>query len=565
MAARAFLSLFLAALFLATSEASLFPCPFNNDCNCTGSSPWDDTFTDAVCSKPGYNLQFNGAENKFTINGPFDLTSNVYNLKARSFNAFKVIEKLTLIQSELSMALPAQWEAMAFKGPQIKSFTVSNLTGVIPPPLPLQEIAGTLEELQFFSCGQDVYLGANYFARFNNLKKLAIVDTPLHQHVDTAAFGGLEDTLVELNLNNLSLNAVPTAAISTLTKLVTLDLSWNNIQSFTPNDFSPFKELVSLGVNGNNLTAAYESGALDNIPEGLTTLILEYGGLQSVPVNTIRKRTNITLLSLANNNIRTLHNGDFPNGNQLNTLVLANSPVVTIEPGALQYLTKVQILALYRSGLVDLDLTLFKGMNNFQLLLDGSSLLRRIWVSDPDQAPANMEIHAKDTILQTIDRNISSLLDNPKFILDISDNAAIDCKQDIAWMAKYALCASKNLVVVNTRCTPASGGQLLNDTLAQEVPNACTDLSSTSSSSTSSTASGSTPSPGSSTSSSAGPTGTGPTSSGTSTAGTGPTSSGTTTVGPTTTTAKKGASIIAANLFLTSAMVAILASIIKSI
>jgi len=231
--------------------------------------------------------------------------------------------------------------------------------------------------------------------------------------------------------------------------------------------------MVSMELSGNDLQAAAASGALDNIPQSTANVMLEYGGLNSVPASFTRKHPEITLLSMANNAIRTLKNGDFSIGNKLSTVNLADNPIVTIEDDALKYLSNAQYLNLQRSALVSLDLSVFNGMNQVFVLLDGSYLLKGLTVSDVNKVPKAIQISAKDTVLLTMDPKIAILLANPTFTLDISNNKNIDCNQDIVWMAKHVLCKPFNLRVDNTQCTPASGGNSLYSYLYQRVPNVC--------------------------------------------------------------------------------------------
>jgi len=180
-------------------------------------------------------------------------------------------------------------------------------------------------------------------------------------------------------------------------------------------------------------------------------------------------------LKLSKNGIKTLKNGDFPNGNKLLNLYLDDNPIATIEEDAFQYLTELEILVFNRSALGSLDLSLFKGMNNVLVTLDGSNLLTGMTVSDVNKVPKNITISLTDMALTTIDSKIGTLLANPNFKLDISNNNHIDCSQDISWMAVYVLCAPYNLKADNTQCTAASGGASLENYLKQKEPNACKD------------------------------------------------------------------------------------------
>jgi len=420
------------------------------------------------------------------VDGGLNINLNAYSIHPNTFLAFKSIETLNLIQSNTIRPMSAMWDWKAFQGPKIQNFYVVNIAGVIPPHQApgLMQIAGTLQMIEFENCRQPVRLGANDFSFFGNLKSFAIKDTPIRS-IDDQAFNGMQ-SLTELYLINTSLNNFPTKAASQLTKLVSLNVKNSNIQYFTGDDFKPFQDLATLELSGNNLQAAVNSGALDNIPQSVFTVMLEDGNLDSVPASFTSKHPEVTLLSMANNGIRALKNGDFSNGNKLISLNLEGNPIATIEDDALQYLNNVQVLNLYGSALVSLDLSVFNGMNRVTVVLDGSYLLKGLQVSDVSKFPQVITIFVRNAVLLTLNSNIGTLLANPNFVLDISENKNIDCNQDISWMARYVLCVPFNMKVDNTQCTPQSGGSSLYRYLYTKVPNAC-DVPSTTTTSTSTT------------------------------------------------------------------------------
>jgi len=378
----------------------------------------------------------------------------------------------------------ANWDAKAFEGPRINGLMVANVSGVIPPPAALKEIAADLEQLSFYNCREQVNLGPNAFADFTNLQQLGIQDTPINPQVDGAAFAGLQDNLTDIYLVNTSLVSFPSVALSPLTKLLTLDVSYNGMQKFSANDFVSFKHLVYLTLKGNNVKAAYDSGAMDNLQMYNGYLYMEQGNLDSIPTRALNNpSTNLVQsLSLQDNQIRALKKGDFPKGIMLDDIDLSGNPITTIEKGVMQDLKRMSRVVLKRTALVSVDLSAFKGINEAYLIFDDSQQLTSLTVSNTwlFQVPYYAYVSATNTSLQVIDPKIARLLDHiggwsiaERFDLDISDCTNLDCNQDLTWMAKYVLCQQDKLRARNAKCSPATGGANLEDHLKKIAPNAC--------------------------------------------------------------------------------------------
>jgi len=465
--------IFLIQLIKAQAD---FACPFNPiECTCTGN-PGSTRFYIAKCrSRNSIVSKFNGSG--WTVSEELVVGSNGHSVQANAFAAFKSIGLLTLEQSYTLAPEKQTWEWMAFAGPKIEGFATVNISGVIPPPGELKQRAGSLKKLLVSNCRETVYLtGPNIFSDFTNLNVLLIKDTPIHQDIHDAAFAGLENNLTELWLLNTALPKFPSNAVSRLTKLYRLDLTDSGINSFASQDFAPFKELIFLILDGNNAQAALESGALHNIPKSVTTLFLERGKLTAVP-NIISDSPQVTILALSYNQITTVKNGDFPNGNGLVYLEMPGNPITSIESGAFRYLTELTSLILYDTQLPSFDLSLLNGMNKLRYLgLDGNQQLKTLTVSNADQVPANVKIDLRDTTIENIDPKMDVLLNRPNFQFDMSNNKHINCSQDLRWMAKHVQCEPINMFVYNSNC---SEGGLLSDYLKTIVPNACGDTSPT--------------------------------------------------------------------------------------
>lgn len=380
-----FLTFFLVQTASAASVS--IPCPFNtNDCTCIDPLS-DTTFTSAACIFPDGQLPiFSGAPARYTINGEFNLTFNAYFIPDNTFVPFGRIVQLNLIQLP-GLDTPLQaWQSDAFINTHISVLQITNLAGVIPPPAPLQNIAESLLGFEVIQCGPGT-LSANRFASFINLAEIKIQDTQISS-VDDAAFAGLEYTLKTIAFVNASLTKVPSNALNRLKILDTLDLSDSNIQQFSSSDFQSLSKLMGLYLNGNNLQAAVDSGALTNLPESLRYLYLESGSppLQKIPTPVLAKFTDKKYLSLARNEITSLRLGDFPDGSEVGDLNLAGNPISEIDQGALRPMKSVYSFTLIDTKLTSFDLGLTEGMDGlWYLFLDQSQMLKTLKLSDSDK------------------------------------------------------------------------------------------------------------------------------------------------------------------------------------
>lgn len=381
------ISLVSLLVFSLTVDATTVQCPFDpSDCTCTDPQS-SVAFDNSNCvSRDGQIPKFNGTTGMYSVFGEFDITFTSQRVETNAFINFQTIQFLNLLHPPTAGSPQQQWQTNAFYGPVIKGFGVANMASVIPPPAPLKAIGGYVEKLQFVNCREIVSLDAQIFFNFQVLKILMIKDTTI-SNINDAAFKGLENSLTEIWLMNANLKTFPSAALKPLKTLFRIDVSDSNIQSFASNDFSGFPQLTFLILDGNNVQAAINSGALHSLPTALTTLFLGRSNppLKVIPSTVIENAPQITILSLAGNDIGAIRIGDFPAGNNIMSLDLGDNLISTIQAGALSYLSLTGNLVLSRSRLTTLDFSLFNGMNNlYSVAIDNTPSLRALTVSYVD-------------------------------------------------------------------------------------------------------------------------------------------------------------------------------------
>lgn len=387
MALHTFSAILLLSLHLYLVTPDTIPCPFAPvDCTCIQTVlPSETEFQSAHCTpKSGVIPAFTG----FGIYAIIDrlvLTFSAYSIPPRAFLAFKSIGLLSLQQIDTSKPVQQYWETHAFVGPLLKGFQVSNLAGVLPPPPPVVELGDYVEKLVFDNCHVPVNLTANGFSTFKKVDTLIISNTPVSK-IDDQAFVGIGDTLQELRLTNTGITTFPTTALKSLTSLVRLDLSDNNMQKFTSDDFAPLQALELLILDGNNIGAAIDIGAFAKLPQAINGVSLARAGppLGYVPSVLINQAPQIFTLSLAQDGIGAIRRGDFPEGNQIHWLDMSGNPISSIDNGALGSLTHLVSLQMNGHKLVSFDLASLSGISSGleTIELTGSDTLTELLISD---------------------------------------------------------------------------------------------------------------------------------------------------------------------------------------
>jgi Leucine-rich repeat (LRR) protein len=445
--------------FVFSVTKSEVPCPFSQECICSGNDGTATKFEVATCTPsesgvPTFNAPRDGF---YEIGNNLKVTGRLETIQARAFAAFRTIAGLVLIQNQTPQPVRTQWDPLAFQGPRINSFSVTGLSDVIATPIGLTNLGRNgLESLEINECRESVRLVDNSFKDFKTLGSFSIFNTTIW-NIERSAFAGLEPLTV-LGLTMTDLSDFPREPLATLKALRILDLSQNGMRNFPQSAFSIFPNIWMLILNENDLNAAVLAKAFDNLPNSLSTLLLQNGGLTSVPTQILQPNNKITTLSLANNQITAIRNNNFAQGGGLTSLNLNNNPINSIEQGSLQQLSKCQTFSLDNTRLASFDLSFLNGMNGLEkLTLVNSGVLLSLSATNADQVPQNISrIEIMNSALQTISQNVEKVISRQNFEqLDISGNTNINCDQNINWIARYTVCPQNNqtrVAIENTKC-----------------------------------------------------------------------------------------------------------------
>lgn len=172
----------------------------------------------------------------------------------------------------------------------------------------------------------------------------------LNQIDDNAFAGASLNKLVDLDLSDNQLGAIPTTGVSRLTNLRKLSLNRNRISQLQSNSFIKYESrgiLRKLELAGNRLTDQTLNDSLVFRPlHSLQQLSLETNALNVIPsASLINQRQTLINLNLGLNQISEVPVGtlDFPN---LNSLSLEFNGISQIIPQAFQGIPNLQHLYL---------------------------------------------------------------------------------------------------------------------------------------------------------------------------------------------------------------------------
>lgn len=259
-------------------------------------------------------------ENTFT--GLTSLTE--LDMSWSSFASLKQINKKTFLSLSDSPLLRLNLAGTAIGHLDPGSFSVlKNLTflfldhNFINQTLTGQEFEGLcqLEELHMTNNFQTIRLTSQTFVNITSLKVLTL---------------GKSLRSIALNLDS--------SPFRSLANLTFLDLSNNNIANIKHNLLEGLLNLKVLKLQHNNLAQLWKSTNvggpvlfLRNVPK-LTTLQLDYNGLDEIPMEALKGLTNLKELSLSNNLLKSLKDSVFDELKSLQVFNLAKNSITTVRP-----------------------------------------------------------------------------------------------------------------------------------------------------------------------------------------------------------------------------------------
>lgn len=228
-----------------------------------------------------------------------------------------------------------------------------------------------------------------------NLQYLKIFGNRLKGGIDKNVFSPAR-YLRFLDLANFNLTSVNDFAFFNLTLVARLNISNNQIQTVSPNNFIGLENMYSLDMSHNNITnVTFSNSTLTH----LKALYLNNNKLTNISRLFVNK-CNLLYLDLSNNNISNpieIGSNFLP---RLNVLHLGNNKIIEFNNPKTDTLTELVDLGLSSNGIKDINLSYFKDLMTVDL-------------SNNDLSYINSTLFEHNENLQSLDLSRNNIKDMP--------------------------------------------------------------------------------------------------------------------------------------------------------
>ena len=215
-----------------------------------------------------------------------------------------------------------------------KAVTVADLAGVTSLNISLQALG--VSDITALKSGD--------FGGLTGLTSLSVADQQGLTTLPSDIFSGLSK-LTTLALISNQLNSLPSNVFSDLTKLTALNLRQNELTSLPSNVFSDLTKLENLTLGENELTSPLPAGLFDGLT-ALETLFLDDNELSSLPAGLFDDPTALTSLQLQVNKLSSLPPNVFSGLAALEILTLSDNDLTSLPAGLFSGLTGLTRLTL---------------------------------------------------------------------------------------------------------------------------------------------------------------------------------------------------------------------------
>ncbi|XP_061721111.1 transforming growth factor beta activator LRRC32-like [Cydia pomonella] len=207
----------------------------------------------------------------------------------------------------------------------------------------------------------------------NDLPKLTAIDYSENVISSFEVVPGEHEfkSLKKLNLSHNSLNNILDGTFELFPNIESLDLSHNYFVAIDIMFFEGIKKLLHLNMSNNRI--AYIDSSLQRM-RYLVTLDLSYNFIETVAAKDFAKLVNIQEIKLDSNKIHTIEKHVFDNTVSLTTVDLQDNAVVSIDQDIFINATKLRSIYLSRNNLKFLPKNAFKGKTIFDFTIEGNQL-----------------------------------------------------------------------------------------------------------------------------------------------------------------------------------------------
>ncbi|XP_034936829.1 slit homolog 1 protein-like [Chelonus insularis] len=203
------------------------------------------------------------------------------------------------------------------------------------------------------------------FAFYDNLESLDLSFNNLHT-LGTDNFM-LQTRLVTLNVSNNNIRGISKNALKGLESMKLLDLSNNNITDMDSQAFRYASELEKVDLSGNSLTSLPQ-GLLNNLHR-IKNLKLARNSLLEVPTSNLDLAPSLEVLDLSDNLIQEIPRNAVPSLRSLVSLNLANNVIRSVDDNAFERLPALLYLNLQGNNLTDVPTPALAKLNVLSYLV----------------------------------------------------------------------------------------------------------------------------------------------------------------------------------------------------
>ncbi|XP_078374468.1 uncharacterized protein LOC144658016 [Oculina patagonica] len=207
-------------------------------------------------------------------------------------------------------------------------------------------------------------------------------------------------------LSSCNLSTLPVGVFSNLSSLRTLDLSSNNIQNPTGDEFVPIKQLRLLEFSSNdfkNITTGFFSHL-----KSLTVLYLDSNDIQNLTAGVFSNLANLTRLSLRSNNIQNLHKDVFFNLSRLYDLDLSSNNIQNFTGDVFSPLKSLTFLNLSSNKIQYLSADQFSMLKGLEKLYLDSNNIHTLAADLFSYFTTLEELHMESNNITNINKNAFS-------------------------------------------------------------------------------------------------------------------------------------------------------------
>lgn len=275
---------------------------------------------------------------------------------------------------------------------------------------------------------------SSMFKGLSSLQRLDLSHNEL-TNLDTGCFSNMIN-LYELDISNNRLKTLYPSLFYGLVGLSSINLNNNSISNISNAIFQSVSNLRELHLKSNNLK--YIPKALSNL-SFLKTLDLSYNEISSISSHSITGLTNLLHLNLSGNRINNITSDAFKGIPSLLSLDLSNNELKYVEEGSFLILINLEYLKVASNNLTDIA-ELFAGMENL-LVLDISQ--NNINMFDYAFLPRQLlELNLKQNAIKKVGNyyKVHNFLKLTK--IDLSHN-------NLTWLKEISLPNTIEIVILN--------------------------------------------------------------------------------------------------------------------